>query len=155
MKWTGTEQVPSVVKYLGCTIVPTAAQMYFCRSKHPVFLSSAHRLKHTFNKWGFLDWIACVSSGRLVWDYSPPILRLRSFILLLACSVSTQQFLRFWKIKTNWKNKVILIHQYEHKTHLNMFPAVFGEMKDPPAFFSYDYYCYFLWWKNLSFKDIK
>ncbi len=97
--------MPSVGKYLGCTIVPTAAQMYFCWSKHPVFLSSAHRLKHTFNKWGFLDWIACVSSGRLVWDYSPPILRLRSFILLLACSVSTQQFLRFWKIKTNWKNK--------------------------------------------------
>lgn len=42
-------------KILGCTIVQTAAQTYFCRSKHPVFLSSAPRLKCTFNILGFLD----------------------------------------------------------------------------------------------------
>lgn len=57
------------------------------------FFKSAPHLKCTFNILGFLDWVACVSSGRLVWDYIPPILRMRSFILPPA-----QQFLQFEKI---------------------------------------------------------
>lgn len=54
------------------------------------FFKSAPHLKCTFNILGFLDWVACVSSGRQVWDYIPPILRMRSFILPPA-----QQFPQF------------------------------------------------------------